>query len=77
MEYTIQEETIMNKVFEQANEKCKNLESLKDINEIIKKYFVLEEILITQIKILNNDSLKIKCITYHIKIFIKKRISKF
>ena len=39
MEYTIQEETIMNKVFEQANEKCKNLESLKDINEIIKKIF--------------------------------------
>ena len=72
MEYTIQEETIMNKVYEQANEKCKNLESLKDINEIIKKYFVLEEILITQIKILNNDSLKDKIYNLLYKNFYKE-----
>ena len=51
-----QEETIINKIIEQANEKCKSIESIKDINEILKKYYVLEETLITQIKILGNES---------------------
>ena len=50
-----QEETIINKIIQQANDKCKSIESIKDINEILKKYYVLEETLITQIKILEND----------------------
>ena len=50
-----QEEAIINKIIQQANDKCKSIESIKDINEILKKYYVLEETLITQIKILEND----------------------
>ena len=51
-----QEEAIINKIIQQANDKCKSIESIKDINEILKKYYVLEETLITQIKILGNES---------------------
>jgi hypothetical protein len=52
-----QQETIMNKLIEEINEKCKNLESLKDVREVIKKYFTLEESSINEIKKFNNQHL--------------------
>ncbi len=61
-----QEEVIINRIIEQANEKCKSIESIKDINEILKKYYVLEETLITQIKILENDSSFLKDKIYNL-----------
>ena len=61
-----QEEAIINKIIQQANDKCKSIESIKDINEILKKYYVLEETLITQIKILENDSSFLKDKIYNL-----------
>ncbi len=52
-----QQEEIMKKLFEEINEKCKSLESLKDVREVIKRYFALEESSINEIKKLNNQYL--------------------